>query len=577
MKTFTLLRKNKFETDHKSLERYRNLSSYDNTDKNQIFHSKLLSNKKIKIRKECPKQKNFISHHTHISVEGDLDFLHQTAHNVDISHNNLRKKSFHIKAFSDFSKHSTKTSKKIYFTFDNLKKELSLNQHQYKTRNIKPPSSPFCYMSKTYTGSNDKGRSIHQRTKTLLGQYTAIDKGPQTYRNKQYLSPFIKCNPRPYSYLRENTSAPKQQNIKLINFEKTQNLHFSDLSHIKNQRESNSRTPLIKVNRNNVYHDRTLNIRTVSPFFHQYTERTVNDSFNAELQEKIIKCYYELSHVGYNGRTNKKNNQDSHYIYNNFAGNPRTTIFVVCDGHGEEGNKISHFISRAIPFSLSEKLSNYDIVNEKQEIIHKIITDTFDNISTSLLNTKTINAVCSGTTSVNVIVTPTKLIIANVGDSRAIIGKYKEGKWGYEQLSRDHKPNEKDEQARILKMGGRIHPFYQKGIPIGPRRVWVKDQDKPGLAMSRSFGDQLAKTVGVVSTPEIKDYILRKEDKFILIASDGLWEYLSNQDCVDIVKQFYKNYDVKGCAESLYRNSKKKWLEEEGVIDDITVIVVFFE
>lgn len=577
MKTFTILRKNKFKIDHKSLERCRNLSSYDNTEKNRIFQSKLLSNIKTETKKQYPKQKNFISNHIHLSVEGDLDCLHQTANNADSNKIIFRKKPFHIKAPSDFSKHSTKTNKKKHFTFDNLKKELSLSQYKYKTRNINSSVSPFCHMTKKYTECNDKGLGLHQRTKTLLGQYTTLNKGLETYRNKQYLSPFTKRNPKTCSYLRENTSAPKQQNIKLINLEKIKNLHFSDLFNIKTQRESNSRSTLIKVNRNNIYHERTLNIRTISPFINKYTERAINDSFYAEFKKKIIKCYYELSHVGYNGRANKKNNQDSHYIYNNFAGNPYSTIFVVCDGHGEEGDKISHFISRAIPFSLSEKLSNYDIENEKEEIIHKIITDTFDNVSSSLFNTKTINSVCSGTTSINIIATPTKLIIANVGDSRAIIGRYNNGKWGYEQLSRDHKPNEKDEQARILKMGGRIHPFYQKGVPIGPRRVWIKDQEKPGLAMSRSFGDQLAKTVGVVSTPEIKDYSFRKDDKFMLIASDGLWEYLSNQECVEIVKIFYKNKDAKGCVESLYRNSRKRWLEEEGVVDDITAIVVFFE
>ena len=48
---------------------------------------------------------------------------------------------------------------------------------------------------------------------------------------------------------------------------------------------------------------------------------------------------------------------------------------------------------------------------------------------------------------------------------------------------------------------------------IGPPRVWLKDQDYPGLAMSRSFGDRVAHSVGVSEEPEIKEYLFRKEDK----------------------------------------------------------------
>jgi hypothetical protein len=56
--------------------------------------------------------------------------------------------------------------------------------------------------------------------------------------------------------------------------------------------------------------------------------------------------------------------------------------------------------------------------------------------------------------------------------------------------SRDHKPNETDEAKRILKVGGRIEAFQDyDGKPLGPLRVWLKKEDLPGLAMTRSFGD----------------------------------------------------------------------------------------
>jgi hypothetical protein len=74
--------------------------------------------------------------------------------------------------------------------------------------------------------------------------------------------------------------------------------------------------------------------------------------------------------------------------------------------------------------------------------------------------------------------------------------------WVCHNLTRDHKPNEKDEMARIKKKGGRIQPFRDDdGEFIGPARVWLKEDEIPGLAMSRSFGDRVASSVGVVAEP----------------------------------------------------------------------------
>ena len=127
------------------------------------------------------------------------------------------------------------------------------------------------------------------------------------------------------------------------------------------------------------------------------------------------------------------------------------------------------------------------------------------------------------------------------------------------ELSRDHKPTEKD------------------GEFVGPQRVWIKEEEVPGLAMTRSFGDRVAATVGVMSEPEIKEFDFCEEDKFMIIASDGIWEFISSQECIDIIQSYYENNDLKGCCEYLYQESSKRWLKEEEVIDDTTLILVFFE
>ena len=77
--------------------------------------------------------------------------------------------------------------------------------------------------------------------------------------------------------------------------------------------------------------------------------------------------------------------------------------------------------------------------------------------------------------------------------------------WISYDLSRDHKPSEKDEALRIKKKGGRIQPLREDdGEFVGPLRVWLKEDDIPGLAMTRAFGDKVAASVGVIADPGIK-------------------------------------------------------------------------
>ena len=65
---------------------------------------------------------------------------------------------------------------------------------------------------------------------------------------------------------------------------------------------------------------------------------------------------------------------------------------------------------------------------------------------------------------------------------------------------------------------------------MGPDRVWLQDEDLPGLAMSRSVGDFVSKAVGVTSEPEFYERPMEKCDKMLLVASDGIWEFMTNAE-----------------------------------------------
>ena len=70
----------------------------------------------------------------------------------------------------------------------------------------------------------------------------------------------------------------------------------------------------------------------------------------------------------------------------------------------------------------------------------------------------------------------------------------------------------------------------------GPKRVWLKNKQVPGLAMTRSIGDLVAASVGVISEPEIFVYSnLKPSDKAIVIASDGIWDRMTNKEITYIV------------------------------------------
>lgn len=96
--------------------------------------------------------------------------------------------------------------------------------------------------------------------------------------------------------------------------------------------------------------------------------------------------------------------------------------------------------------------------------------------------------------------------------------------------------------------------------------------------MTRSFGDEVASRVGVNAEPEILELDLCKDDKFLVLASDGVWEFISNEEVANIVMPFFEKRNAEGAAEALVRESYLKWKqEEEDIIDDITCVIIFLD
>ena len=377
-----------------------------------------------------------------------------------------------------------------------------------------------------------------------------------------------------------NKTPPNQQNINLI---KPLNNNI-----INNYKVINNNNIIISQNNPLIpnYNHQSNSATNIFKPIHNHSYSTSPSPIipQNKTYKKKIRNIYQFTHVGFDGEQDKEHNQDISFIEKNFSGEKDFLYLSVCDGHGAEGHEVSSFIKRTLPKDMTRNLYHKDLtsndLNTKREI-HEIIKKTFLKVNEKLIETEEINSTFSGSTCVSLIYTPSKIITANIGDSRAVMGKFnKERKeWISCDLSRDHKPTEKDEARRIYENNGRIQPFTDDdtGEFIGPQRVWVKDDDVPGLAMTRSFGDRVAATVGTISEPEIMEFDLNDDDKFILIASDGVWEFINSQECVNIIKDYYINNDMKKCCEFLYLESKNRWIREEDVVDDITMILIFFD
>ena len=295
---------------------------------------------------------------------------------------------------------------------------------------------------------------------------------------------------------------------------------------------------------------------------------------------KKIRQIESICKKGFAGPGVKKTNQDNFFIYKNFLDCPDHIFLGVCDGHGMFGHDVSGYLVNHLPQNLNASILKNNIKSISNSVdypqISNIISLTFVQTNINIVNDDNIESTFSGTTCSSLIFCPIKIISSNVGDSRCVLGKFDGKNWKAKNLTRDHKPNEEDEKKRIIDKGGRIESYKDEdGEFVGPERVWLKTEDVPGLAMSRSFGDDVAHTVGVIAQPEIFEYNLVNEDKFILLASDGIWEFISSDECVNIVKDYYLKDDIDGALSYLYKESSKRWIMEEEVIDDITLIIMF--
>ena len=312
---------------------------------------------------------------------------------------------------------------------------------------------------------------------------------------------------------------------------------------------------------------------------HRGSTHTIPEDMKVNaIAEGRVKNVGSLSQAGKGEDGFTKVNQDSFLVLQNEYGLKDFNIFSVMDGHGVNGHLVSRFVTKYFTsFFKNNKKMNSN--NSEDAVCYRLKKNDYDILKRAFRHAERdigknsdIDANFSGTTCVMVFQVGEKIICANVGDSRAIIVKGNK----VTPLSIDQKPDDPEESKRIIQNGGEISQFEEDGEKSGPFRVWKKGEVYPGIAMSRSIGDFIASTLGVVPEPKFIEDTIDKDTKFIVAASDGVWEFLDNETVRDIVMPYYEKNDPNGACKELIKKSTEWWNKEDIVVDDITAVVVFF-
>ncbi|KAK9200743.1 hypothetical protein WN944_015941 [Citrus x changshan-huyou] len=219
----------------------------------------------------------------------------------------------------------------------------------------------------------------------------------------------------------------------------------------------------------------------------------------------------------------------------------KVAFFGVYDGHG--GSRTSEYLRNHLFKNLS---SHPDFIEDTKTAIVEVFRKTDENY----LSEEKGQQGDAGSTASTAVLLGDRLVVANVGDSRVVASRAGSAI----PLSVDHKPDRSDERQRIEDAGGFV--------------IWAGTWRVGGvLPVSRAFGDKLLKQY-VVAEPEIQEEEIDGID-FIIVASDGLWNVISNEEAVAMVEHIT---DAEAASRKLITDAYAR-----GSSDNITCVVVRFE
>ncbi|KAL6547415.1 hypothetical protein OROMI_023136 [Orobanche minor] len=219
-------------------------------------------------------------------------------------------------------------------------------------------------------------------------------------------------------------------------------------------------------------------------------------------------CFADNGVAVFSVKGKKKFMEDAHMIFSSPHG--AKAFFGVYDGHG--GSKAAEFVVANLHRNIFERLANSSTNKEKEEGVREGYLKTDEEFLKKGFG--------SGVCCLTALIEGRDLIVSNLGDCRAVLCRDGIA----EAITTDHNPGLEDERRRIEENGGYVE-FHR-----GSWRVHGT------LAVSRSIGDAHLKD-WVIPEPDTKIIHLTPDMEYLVLASDGLWQEVSNQEAVDIVMQ----------------------------------------
>ncbi|KAF8403578.1 hypothetical protein HHK36_011682 [Tetracentron sinense] len=263
--------------------------------------------------------------------------------------------------------------------------------------------------------------------------------------------------------------------------------------------------------------------------------------------------------------------EDTHFLMPQMCNEKDIHVFGIFDGH--RGGAAAEFSARALPGFLQTLGSTSSPSDALLEAFVKT-DDTFRSELASRRNDKGLiqKDWHPGCTAVASLIIKNKLFVANAGDCRTILCR---GGCPF-ALSKDHVASCLEERERVIREGGEVK-WQVDTWRVGPAAlqvfICILEDLYPGFTLlndyrvTRSIGDDDLKPA-VTAEPEITETILSSEDEYLVMASDGLWDVVSNEEVISIIRDTVKEPGM--CSKRLATEAA-----ERGSKDNITVIVVF--
>jgi len=257
-----------------------------------------------------------------------------------------------------------------------------------------------------------------------------------------------------------------------------------------------------------------------------------------------------------------------------------TALFACLDGHGQEGASVSGYATRNLLAGCAAALQQGHSASDAITMAYHRTTSTMpQNVSDCRF---------SGSTAILMVIQHNgagkrTATTGWVGDSRAVVARLRvqpgparsAPKLETVPLTKDHKPTDPKERERLLAARACVrpsrvmHPHTGAWIEVGAVRVWDASQVY-GVAMSRSLGDMQVHPY-LISIPEIATRQLDDKDRIIVLATDGVWDVMENEEVGQLATG---ETPARACQEIVSVCARRWDTQMPGRRDDITSVVV---